>query len=297
MDAVSVVESLECLGGVATRAALIAATDRVRVDRAVEVGDIVVLARGRYALPEVDAARAAAHRLSGAVSWRSAAQVHEWELLRTPDLPEVTVPRKRKVTPARRSGVTIHVGDLHESELDDGVTTRPRTLCDCLRGLPFDEALAVADSALRHGFSQRLLQGLASSARGPGSAQMRRVARWASPEAANPFESALRSIAVDVTGLHVRPQISIYDPHFLGRPDLLDERLGIILEADSFEWHGSRAALRRDARRYDEFVVRGWLVLRFAWEDVMSDQAWVRSKLEAAVAERADRRCRTCRAA
>ena len=50
----SVVESLERLGGIAARATLIAASDRVRVDRAVDAGDIVVLARGRYALPEVD---------------------------------------------------------------------------------------------------------------------------------------------------------------------------------------------------------------------------------------------------
>jgi len=34
-----------------------------------------------------------------------------------------------------------------------------------------------------------------------------------------------------VPGLHVKPQVSVYDPHFLGRPDLVDERLGIILEA------------------------------------------------------------------
>jgi very-short-patch-repair endonuclease len=297
MDAVSVVESLERLGGVATRATLIAATDRIRVDRALETGDIVVLARGRYALPEVDASRAAAHRLSGAVSWRSAAQLWGWELLRTPQQPEVTVPRKRKVAPARRAGVTIHVGDLHESEIDDGVTTRVRTVSDCLRGVAFDEAIAIADSALRHGLSAQLLSGLARSARGPGSAQMRRVAGIATPEAANPFESALRGIADDVEGLRVRPQVSIYDPHFLGRPDLVDERLGIILEADSFEWHGSRAALRRDAKRYDAFVVRGWLVLRFAWEDVMFDQTWVRSMLEAAVAQQADPRCMTCRSA
>jgi very-short-patch-repair endonuclease len=55
--------------------------------------------------------------------------------------------------------------------------------------------------------------------------------------------------------------------------------------------------LRRDARRYDAFAVRGWLVLRFTWEDVMFDQAWVRSTLQAAVAERADRTCPACRAA
>jgi hypothetical protein len=293
----SVVESLERLGGVATRAALIGATDRVRVDRALDVGDIIVLARGRYALPECDDARRAAHRLTGAVSWRAAAQLYGWELLRVPELPDVTVPPNRKLPMAQRSGVVIHRADLHSSEVGDGITTRARTLGDCLRCLPFDEALAVGDSALRHGFSARLLAGLAAAARGPGSAQMRRVALLASADKANPFESGLHAIASGVPRLQVKPQVSVYDPGFLGRPDFVDERLGIILEADSFEWHGGRAALRSDARRYDEFVVRGWLVLRFAWEDVMFDPAWVASILAAAVAERSDQRCRACRAA
>ena len=39
-------------------------------------------------------------------------------------------------------------------------------------------------------------------------------------------------------------------------------RRRLILEADSFEWHGSRRALVRDARRYNNFVIAGWLVLR-----------------------------------
>ena len=293
----SVVESLERLGGVATRAALIAATDRMRVDRALDVGDIIVLARGRYALPESDEARQAAHRLTGAVSWRSAAQAYGWELLRVPEEPDVTVPTNRKVSAVQRSGVCLHRAALHSSEVDEGMVTRARTLTDCLRGLPFDEALAVADSALRHGFSPKILTGLAAHAGGPGSAQMRRVAALASPEKANPFESGLHAIAAGVSGLDVRPQVPVHDRGFLGRPDLVDLRLGIALEADSFEWHGGRAALARDARRYDDFVVRGWLVLRFAWEDVMFDQAWVASVLTAAVAERSDRRCWACRAA
>jgi very-short-patch-repair endonuclease len=191
----------------------------------------------------------------------------------------------------------LRIGSRAPSEIEEGVTTRARTLLDCLRGLPVDEALAVADSALRHGFSHRLLSAVAASARGPGSLQARRIAALADPHAANPFESALRAAATAVPGLAVRPQVPIYEPHFLGRPDLVDERLGIILEADSFEWHGRRAALRRDARRYDEFAVRGWLVLRFAWEDVVHDQPWVSAILRAAVAERAVRRCVTCRAA
>ena len=291
------VEALTRLGGVATRRDLIAVTCRLDVDRALDAGDVVVLARGRYALPAADDARKAAHRLTGAVSWRSAALVHGWEVKFAPDLPEVTVPANRRLTPAQRAGILIHRGDLHSSEIDDGVTTKARTLADCLRGLRFDEGLAVADSALRHGFSPKLMRGIAATARGPGAGQMRRIADHATPSAANAFESVLRGIATDVPGLNVRPQVAIYDPMFLGRPDLVDERLLMILEADSFEWHGNRSALRRDARRYDEFVVRGWLVLRFAWEDVMFDPEWVRSILVAAVAERSDRACLACRAA
>ena len=293
----SVVESLERLGGVATRAALIRVTSRKEVDRALKVGDLLVLSRGRYAIPLADEARQAAHRVTGAVSWRSAALIHGWAIKTAPELPEVTVPDNRKLTPAQRLGVTVHRANLHTSEIDQGVTTKSRTLLDCMRGLPFDEALAVADSALRDGFSSALLRGLAVGACGPGSSQMRRVAANATSDAANAFESTLRAIALEVPGLSVRPQVAVYEPKFLGRPDLVDERLRVVLEADSFEWHGSRTALRRDARRYDEFTVRGWLVLRFSWEDVMFDPGWVHAMLLAAVTERSDRTCLTCRAA
>lgn len=178
-----------------------------------------------------------------------------------------------------------------------GRTSRERTLLDCLRSLPFAEALAVADSALREGFASGSLDALARDARGPGSAQVRTVASVADARAANPFESALRAICLEVDGLDVEPQVSIYDPRWLGRPDLVDRRLRMVLEADSFEWHGDRAALARDARRYNDLAVAGWLVLRFTWEDVMFHGDRVRAVLEAAVRERAHQRCVSCRAA
>jgi very-short-patch-repair endonuclease len=43
----------------------------------------------------------------------------------------------------------------------------------------------------------------------------------------------------------------------------------VVLEADSFEFHGSRADFRRDCERYDELVAAGWTVLRLPWELVM----------------------------
>ena len=92
----------------------------------------------------------------------------------------------------------------------------------------------------------------------------------------------LRATALDVPGLDVEPQVPIWgDLGLTVRPDLVDRRLRIVLEADSFEWHGDRAALRRDARRYDLLVANGWVVLRFAWEDVMFHPDYVRECLEA----------------
>ena len=82
------------------------------------------------------------------------------------------------------------------------------------------------------------------------------------------------------------------------RPDLVDEDLRIVIEADSFEWHGDRTALRKDARRYDLLVADGWVVLRFAWEDVMFDQPFVRQVIEAVVARQSTEvRCSRCGAA
>lgn len=281
---VDVVVTLERMGGVATRRALVAATSRSEVDGALGSGVVVAVARGRYALAAADEAVVAAHRLSGVASHASAAVRHGWQVPVMPVLPHVTVPKGRTPTRAQRAGVELHRTDLGPDDVDGPTTSRERTLLDCLRAGSGSLGLAVADSALRDGFGRDRLLAVARDARGPGSAQARRLAARADGRSANAFESALREITFDVSGLRVEPQVPIRaGRRFLGRPDLVDERLGLVLEADSFEWHGDRAALRRDARRYDRLVANGWLVLRFAWEDVMHDQDWVRAVLRATV--------------
>jgi very-short-patch-repair endonuclease len=291
---VSVAESLARMGGVATRGALIAASSRRAFDRAVREGDVVMVARGRYALASADEAVVAAHRLCGVVSHGSAALQHGWQVKLAPEQPHVTIAKNRVLGRGQDVGVDLHRTTLGPDDVDGIITSQERTLIDCLRVAEFDEGLCVADSALRDGFSASRLAAIARDARGPGSRQIRDVVRHAEGASANAFESTLRAIAIGVTGLDVRPQVSLYGSGFLGRPDLVDERLGIVLEADSFEWHGDRSALRRDAQRYNRFVVHGWLVLRFAWEDVMFRPDEVRAVLEAAVAERTERgrRCR-----
>ncbi len=271
------------LGGVATRAVLVRATSRLAVDHALESGTIVVPARGRYTLPAADEAIAAAHARSAVLSLTSAAIHHGWAVKTVPEQPHITVPRGRKAPRDGWGPVQVHYADIDPADLAGIATGKVLTLLQCLRTLPYDEALAIADSALRADDGPALRQAVAL-ARGRGAARVRAVARDARAEAANPFESCLRAIANQVPGLSVSPQVLITSVQPWCRPDLVDVDLHLILEADSFAWHGDRQALARDAKRYNLLVADGWLVLRFSWEDVMFDPDYVRSVLEAVVA-------------
>lgn len=206
----------------------------------------------------------------------------------------MTVARSRRIGEDRRHGVEVHWSSRRPDEVVDGWVTSPaRTFVDCCRDLPFDEALAIADSALRHrDLSKQQLIGLATAMRGPGRARCMRVAKAATAKAENPFESVLRAIALDVPGLRVRPQVLVVERPSV-RPDLSDDRLRLAIEADSFEWHGNRRALMRDCRRYNLLGIHGWWVLRYSWEDVMLDPGYVAASLAemvTAVQQHAQRR-------
>jgi len=275
-----VVDLLHELGGVATAGTLVRLTSRAELERAVAGGEVQRVARGRYALTAAEDAVRVAHRFAATLSHTSAALGWGWPVKAVPGRPHVTVPQKRKVPPGHARDVVLHRRDLTPDEVSDGRTSRDLTLEQCLRSLPFDEALAIADSALREGYPPARLRALANLARGLGAGRIRRVAACADPRAANPFESVLRALAIEVPGLDVEPQVQVGD----ARPDLVDVDLRLVLEADSFRWHGGRAELRRDAHRYNRLVLDGWMVLRFAWEDVMFDAEGVRERLIEAVA-------------
>ena len=271
-----VLDALTWKGGVADARTLNALSSRKRVRTALRKGEIVRVARGSYALPDAQESRRAAARLSGVASHLSAAQRFGWELKHRPAHPTVTVPRTRKVDRDRRAGVDVKWRDLDPDDVWNGATGPGQTVIDCAKDLPFDEALAVADSALRHQHVTpvRLLQ-LAELVPSTGRTQALRVAREASGLAANPFESVLRAIALDIPGLDLKPQVLVAEDGWSGWPDLVDVERRLVVEADSFEFHGKRKALKRDCERYNALVIRGWTVLRFAWEHVMYDPTYV----------------------
>lgn len=284
--ALTVAQVVERLGGVCSWRELRRAVHWRHIAAALADGSLVRLGRGLYGLAEAADARTIARRMTGVVSHRTAALHWGWKVKSSPDLPDVTVPRNRNLRRSTRDLATVHWRSLALDDMADGwVATQVRTVIDCCLDLPFDEALAVFDSALR---ARVRIRDVIKARGGLGKIQrsrVERVARAASAKAANPFESVLRALAIEAGGCFEAQHRVRYDD-FYARVDLGDGDLEIVLEAESFEFHGDQAALRRDCRRYTELGARGWLVLRFTWEQVMFDQDWVRRMIGKAVRRR-----------
>ncbi len=273
-------EALVKLGGFGTTKQVVRLTSAKRVRTALSRGEILRVGRNRLALATADRAHEAALAVNGWASHLSAAAHHGWETRMQPEMPQVTVPRRRAIESRLPVLVELHRGDIHTSECDGWATSPLRTVMDCANDLPFVDALCVADSALRHG---SLTQGnLMATAVTPEQAK---VAEYADARAANPFESALRALALEA-GLETIPQYEISLGEFVVHPDLANPLLSIALEADSYEFHGRHKwDHNRDCIRYNLLVAAGWRVLRFTWEQVMERPDYVIQTIRALMVE------------
>lgn len=283
MTALAATIVLARLGGVATLEELRAYTTRHALRVACERGEVVRTTRGRYGLAAMPDAHRIAAQVGGFVSHLSAAGHHGLPVLVPPTQPQVSV--RRNAHPSAGTGARLYYRELAPGEVTGSTTTARRTVLDCADTLPFAEALAVADSALRLQVCTRPeLVAAATAWSGRRRAAVLRVASCADGRPDNPFESALRALALDAGCEGFVPQVRVRVGRRSVRVDLADRRRRIVLEADSFEWHGNRTALRRDCRRYDELVRAGWVVLRFSWEHVMFDREWVMAVIRDVVA-------------
>jgi very-short-patch-repair endonuclease len=270
------------LGWVPSRAELIKIASRREVDRALASGRLVRVAQGRYALPgTIVGARVEAARANGVVSHTSAALHWGLAVKEPPGRHMITVPRGRNLSTSRQGRARVFWADLPPADVHrEAVTTPLRTVLDCATRLPIEEALVIADAALRSGLvaSDELI---ARAAVAPPQfrARVRRVAAEADSRAQSAFESLVRGYSLDVPGLRLVPQVLVAGYH----PDLYDERLRLAIECDSFEFHSARVDLVRDCERYNLFALHGETLIRFAWEHSMSRPDYVRSTLAEAV--------------
>jgi very-short-patch-repair endonuclease len=267
-----VVEVLAQRGGSATFADLRAAVPVRGIRNALQSGRIHRVAKGVYALPDAPSALRAARSQGGVVSHLSAAQHWGMKVITPPLQPHVTLPRGR-VRRTMGQACVLHWADV--PSVGD-VTIPLRTVLDCIRILPLTEALAVADSALHEGIVDLDdLIAAAAQLRGPHRRRIREVVGLADGRAESVLESALRGILIEAGIDGFEPQVVVRDRDFSARIDLGHPVLMVGLEAEGFEHHGTRRALVKDCRRHVNLSIRGWVLLRFSWEDVMYDREWV----------------------
>jgi very-short-patch-repair endonuclease len=271
-----VAATLAALGGVARTGELRRHHTKRELTKACAAGDIVRVSHGRFTLPSTAGHLGLAHARTATLSHVSAALHYGWKVKTLPCSASMTFPRGRRLRAGQRVGIDPHWADLEQREVRDGVTSPVRTVLDCARTLPFDEALAIADSALRSRMVNRAdLRRAADTVTGPGAARARRVALHANAKAANPLESVIRALAIE-EGMDLTPQMQFAESGIFAVVDLGSEELRLVVEAEGYETHGTRSGLRRDCRRHSLFAVWGWDSLRFAYEDAMYEQEWVR---------------------
>ncbi|MFI7062224.1 DUF559 domain-containing protein [Kribbella sp. NPDC050124] len=281
----SVGEVLARLGGWATSAELAQVASRRAVAAALTRGEVRRIALGIYAVPGLPADQVAMLAYDGVRSHLSAATALGLPLLVAPEKPHITVPPKRHPRPGPPA--VLHWADTDSDERRNRITSVQRTVVDCARILPFAEALAIGDAALAAGtISQDELLAATAALRGPGCPNARRVAAAATRQAGSFLESVLRALLISEGIEGFEPQVLVTNGWFRARVDLGHRQARLALEAEGFEFHGSRRDFSADCHRYDELVAAGWLVLRLTYEQVIGDPAWVVAIIRSTLAQR-----------
>lgn len=82
---------------------------------------------------------------------------------------------------------------------------------------------------------------------------------------------------------------AVRDEHgrVLAEIDFADPHLMIAVEVDGRAFHSDRRSFERDRKRQNMLTLRGWTVLRFTWERIVSDPAGVMAEVIAATSARA----------
>lgn len=165
------------------------------------------------------------------------------------------------------------------------VTSKARTLADCLRLLDRSAASAVLDRS-----QQRAGPSLAAVAaclphRGAGCAQARSLLAAADGTA---FEAERRCARV-LRAARVVGWTPNYPVRIGGRRYVLDfafPELLIAVEIDGFAFHHDPVRFQRDRQRQNALVGAGWLVLRFTWHDLVDQPDLVVADVQAAIRRR-----------
>lgn len=175
---------------------------------------------------------------------------------------------------SRREPAGIHVirgDDLAGKDLrllgDVPVTGRALSVVDCLMLLAQPQAEELLDHALQQrwlSFDELVLRTQTMVNR-RGVARLRRLVRIASLGARSEAERRLVAL---LRKNGVQGWVTQYELPGVGVLDIAFPALRVAVEVDGRAWHSSAERFQHDRSRQNALVARGWVVLRFTWQDV-----------------------------
>jgi very-short-patch-repair endonuclease len=173
------------------------------------------------------------------------------------------------------------------------VTSLARTVFDCVRLLPDDEALGLLDVALRREWISfgELCDRVRAHVGRPGARRLvslvRQVGSGARSHAERLAVTLLRRSGIE--GWTANAEIHD-EGGLVGVGDLVFREERVVAEVDGWEFHSARDAFERDRARQNRLVAAGWTVLRFTWRDLVRDPDRVVNTIRSVLAARRRRR-------
>lgn len=220
------------------------------------------------------------------LSGPSAARLHGMEVMAAFSC--VTVPQRRHV---ELPGVRLLREPVGEADLtlvaEMLVTTKARTVFDCLRVVPGDDASTLLDRALQKKWIT--VEGLAGRVerhgRRKGASPLRALLLQASLGARSEAERLLHRGLRDAGVVGWAANQEAHDAAgLIGVVDIAFAAARLAVEVDGRAWHVAGDRFQRDRSRQNRLVNAGWTVLRFTWEDLTTDMARVIGTIRAALA-------------
>jgi len=184
----------------------------------------------------------------------------------------------------RRPGVRVHRCRLHPDDvtLHRGIpiTAPMRTLLDYaevtdLRGL----SRAVEQSDRLGLFDGQAIAALLERSFGRRGVKSMRTVLARYDESHVFTRSDLEDLALELVRDHALPRPVVNAKVGAYEVDLLWPAQRVVVEADSWTFHGTRAAFERDRTRDADLQARGYRVLRVTWRQARDEPAWIARRL------------------
>lgn len=211
-----------------------------------------------------------------AASHISAAVAHRLPLF-DEDLSVVHLTTDEAGRRGRRAGVHVHEGPIEDAVATAGIMVTPlaRTLLDCARTLPRDQAVAMADYALHHRLTTKgELAQLLEASTGWRRDRARRTVQLADGRAESVGETRSRLILQDA-GFQVTPQVHARDADGVAfaRIDLVVDGLPLAVEFEGrIKAERTKDGGRSNKERNDLVEDNGWVIVPVYWEHLYQPQ-------------------------